>query len=229
MLDVWYSLAPPDGPPLLDAEEQARHARFLCQRTARTFAQAHTLKRCLLSQHHPQQAPLGWRFESGHAGKPALKAPAPCHFNLSHSGDAIAVAVADQPVGLDIESHRELKDGLAIAQRVFHPRERQWLLAQADFAAAFYRLWTLKEALLKATGEGFTQAPEALCWDELDAAMPAIHHAGQHWHALGLALPGSTLAVVMSDAQVLRNATLHELQSRAGAQLQGRPRCFPQP
>ena len=84
-----------------------------------------------------------------------------------------------------------------------------------------------KEALLKATGEGFTQAPEALCWDELDAAMPAIHHAGQHWHALGLALPGSTLAVVMADAQVLRNATLHELQSRTGAQLQGRPRCFP--
>ena len=115
-----------------------------------------------IGRNSPQQAPLGWRFESGHAGKPALKAPAPCHFNLSHSGDAIAVAVADQPVGLDIESHRELNDGLAIAQRVFHPRERQWLQAQADFAAGFYRLWTLKEALLKATGEGFTQAPEAL-------------------------------------------------------------------
>ncbi|HLO93167.1 MAG TPA: 4'-phosphopantetheinyl transferase superfamily protein, partial [Burkholderiaceae bacterium] len=107
--------------------------------------------------------------------------------------------------------------------------ERLWLQAQPDFAAAFYRLWTLKEALLKATGEGFTQAPEALCWDELDAAMPAIHHAGQHWHARNLALPGSTLAVVMSDEQVLRDATLHELQSREGARLQGPPRFFPQP
>lgn len=226
MLDVWYSLAPPEGPPLLDAQEQARHARFLCQRTARTYAHAHTLKRCLLSRHHPLHAPLSWRFESGPAGKPALQPPAPCHFNLSHSGDAIAVAVAGQPVGLDIESHRVLSDGLAIAQRVFHPRERLWLQAQPDFTAAFYRLWTLKEALLKATGEGFTQAPEALCWDELDAPMPAIHHAGQHWHARGLALPGATLAVVTAEPALLGAATLHELQSREGERLQGRLHPF---
>lgn len=230
MLDVWYSLAPPAGPLLLSEDERQRQARFLCPRTASTFGQAHTLKRCLLSRHHPDHDPLSWRFEQGPAGKPRACAPLRRPFNLSHSGEAIALAVATQDVGVDIECWRPLEEregeGLALARSVFHARELRWLEAQTDFSCAFYRLWTLKEALLKASGAGFSQAPETLCWDDLEAPILAIRHAGQRWHGRGKTLPGASLAVVLPDAQDLRSATLHELRSREGSQLHGEAQLF---
>lgn len=226
MLDVWYSLAPTAGPLLLSDDERQKQGRLRCLRTASSYGQAHTLKRCLLSRHHPGHGPLSWRFEQGPAGKPTVCAPQRCHFNLSHSGEAIALAVATQEVGVDIECWRPLDEGLALARSVFHVRELRWLESQADFSCAFYRLWTLKEALLKASGEGFSQAPEALCWDDLDAPILAISHAGQRWHGLGKALPGASLAVVLPDLHGLRTATLHELMSRDGPQLHGSLRLF---
>lgn len=203
MLDVWYALSPPDGPVLLDAAEQARHQRFLCPQAARSFAQAHTLKRHALSQRHPRHPPMSWEFDTEPIGKPRVRGPLPVAFNLSHSGTAVAVAVAEQAVGVDIECHRPLDDAPAIAATVFHPRELKWLHAQADFAAAFYRLWTLKEAVLKAMGQGFFQAPASLCWEALGAGVLTLEHAGRRWHARHLPLPGASLAVASADAAAL--------------------------
>ncbi len=214
MLDVWYTLHPPEGPLLLDAEEQARHRRFLCQRTARTFAHAHTLKRCALSQRHPAHAPLSWQFEAGPVGKPRVLGPVPTEFNLSHSADAVAVAIADQAVGVDIECHRPLDDGPGIARTVFHPRELQWLRAQQDFLPAFYQLWTLKEAVLKAMGQGFFQAPQSLCWERLDDALFTLTHEGQRWFARHLPLQGASLAVAYGDAAVLQALRWRALKDR---------------
>jgi len=78
------------------------------------------------------------------------------HANLSHSGDWIACAVADFPIGTDIESLRPRRDFLGIAERVASPAECAQL-ARLEGAAqleAFYRLWTLREAWLKRRGRG---------------------------------------------------------------------------
>ncbi len=221
MLDVWYTLDPPEGPFLLDPAEQARHQRFLCPRTARTFAHAHTLKRCALSQRHPPHAPMSWQFDAGPDGKPQVRGPVPTEFNLSHSGDAVAVAIADQAVGVDIECHRALQDARAIAGTVFHPRELHWLHAQPDFLAAFYKLWTLKEAVLKAMGRGFFQAPESLCWDALDDALFTLTHEGQRWFARHLALAGTSLAVACGDAAQLAALRLRPAREAQEAALGG--------
>lgn len=219
MLDVWYSLRPPEGPLFLDAEEQARHQRFLCPRTARTFAHAHTLKRCALSHRHPPHPPLSWQFENGAVGKPRVLGPVPTEFNLSHSGDSVAVAIADRPVGVDIECHRPLEDGAGIARTVFHARELQWLQAQADFLPAFYQLWTLKEAVLKAMGKGFFQAPESLCWERLDDALFTLVHEGQRWFARHLPLQGASLAVAYGDAAMLQTLRWRALKDRRANRL----------
>jgi 4'-phosphopantetheinyl transferase len=95
-------------------------------------------------------------------GKPFLAAhtPAmPLNFNISHSGDAIVVALSrTAEVGVDIERVRTVPEWRAVAARVFDERSRNELLAEiacgADEDDAFIRHWCRMEAAVKATGEG---------------------------------------------------------------------------
>lgn len=80
-------------------------------------------------------------------------------FSLSHSHDCIAIAIADSgPIGIDVEKIRSGTSMDAIIQRFFKPVEREaWeTLLAADCEPAFLRLWTRKEAILKALGLGLT-------------------------------------------------------------------------
>ncbi len=81
-------------------------------------------------------------------GKPYFKDYPHIHFNLSHSGDYLAVAFAVCPVGVDIEAHRPIN--LKIAERYFTQGEKAYVKNNISF---FY-VWTRKEAYLKKTGIG---------------------------------------------------------------------------
>jgi 4'-phosphopantetheinyl transferase len=88
-------------------------------------------------------------------GKPYVPGD-PVHFNLSHSGGVALIAVADEPVGVDVEACGPTRDALAIARRFFTPEEAGALarLAPPERDRAFLRVWTRKEAILKARGLG---------------------------------------------------------------------------
>lgn len=92
----------------------------------------------------------------GEHGKPYFPAFPAFHFNLSHSGTKVLCAVADRPVGCDTE--KVTKANVALAKRFFAPDEYEALLAQPEGArdVFFFRLWTLKESFLKATGCGLS-------------------------------------------------------------------------
>ena len=62
------------------------------------------------------------------------------------------------PLGVDVEFEKPLTDWRAVAARFFSPAERAQLaaLAEADREHGFYRCWTSKEAVIKATGEGLS-------------------------------------------------------------------------
>jgi 4'-phosphopantetheinyl transferase len=83
------------------------------------------------------------------AGKPVLARQSEVHFSLSHSGPWAMCAISDRPVGVDVQQVRPVK--LSIARR-FHPQEREWLSRQTEGEqqAEFFRLWTRKEAWVKA-------------------------------------------------------------------------------
>ncbi len=90
-------------------------------------------------------------------GKPYLEEFSQYKFNLSHSNDFIALAIArTNSIGLDIEkidfSRRNLP---RISARFFSSVENEALLKYKGkkYALMFYRLWTLKEAWVKANGE----------------------------------------------------------------------------
>ena len=79
------------------------------------------------------------------------------HFNLSHSEDWALLAVTTAgPVGVDVEHVRPLRDFDALVERFFSAREKAVFLSLTKERKpdAFFRLWTRKEAWLKATGEG---------------------------------------------------------------------------
>lgn len=93
----------------------------------------------------------------GEHGRPALADASALDFNWSHSGHLALVAVARGIVpGADIERLRPRPRAWALAQRYFTPAEAAALsrLAPDEREVAFLRLWTAKEAVLKALGRG---------------------------------------------------------------------------
>ena len=75
-------------------------------------------------------------------------------FNLSHSGDVVAVALADCPVGIDVEVKQD--PGKGVAEHVFTKEELDAMHAAPDPERYFTRLWTRKEAYVKCTGTGIS-------------------------------------------------------------------------
>lgn len=107
--------------------------------------------------------PSELEFGTESRGKPHLISPANLgvNFNLSHSGEWVALVVAHgTPVGVDIEAPDPTHPMEAIAQRYFGPLERASVLRTTGSAriSEFYRIWTVREAYLKATGSGLSGA-----------------------------------------------------------------------
>ncbi len=93
-------------------------------------------------------------------GKPRFADEAvPYAFNLSHAKDTVALLLTDRHVscGIDCEEFRPLSNRTRITEKLFSAAERAWMDAQTDKTAAFFRIWTAKEAFIKYTGEGFSR------------------------------------------------------------------------
>ena len=85
-------------------------------------------------------------------GKPFLPDHPSVHFSLSHCPKAAACAVADRPVGVDVEEIAPVSD--EVLRRALSDGERADLSASAEPDVDFARLWTRKEAFAKLTGDG---------------------------------------------------------------------------
>lgn len=156
----------PDRPPsadawaLLDAGERERAERFIRDRDRHRFVAAHAGLRLALAA-ETGQPPSALRFTTLAHGKPQLERFA-LSFNLSHSGDlAVVAACRGSAVGVDVETAGRLRDLDGLAGMVMTEREMEAFAALSDDRrpAAFLRLWTRKEALLKADGRGLTHDP----------------------------------------------------------------------
>jgi 4'-phosphopantetheinyl transferase len=149
----------------LDAAEQARAARLVHEVHRRRYLAAHAALRVLLGD-ATGEAPDQLQFGDDAHGKPQLRHPAGWQFNLSHSEDLalIAIHAGATPIGVDVEVIRPVEDALALARRHYTSDEQAAVAAAADDAArriAFLRVWTRKEACLKAVGLGLRLAPSS--------------------------------------------------------------------
>jgi medium-chain acyl-[acyl-carrier-protein] hydrolase len=146
---------------LLDASERERAERFRFPKDRNRYVVGRGLLRTVLGR-YLRQAPEALRFTYAAQGKPLL-ADSPFQFNLAHSDNLALLAVAGRrAVGVDVERQRATMDILPIAERHFAPAELANLrvVLPNQRLAAFFTIWTRKEAYIKATGLGLQVALE---------------------------------------------------------------------
>lgn len=144
---------------LLDDGERQRACRQRDDRVRARFVAGRATLRCILSRYlgtNPERI----QFSIDAHGKPYISgshAASGLVFNLSHSGERVAIAVATcAHVGVDVEVWRNLTSLDGLVERCFAEEERhRWHdLPAIQRAGAFFDHWTLKEAFVKAVGKG---------------------------------------------------------------------------
>ncbi|HXN87413.1 MAG TPA: 4'-phosphopantetheinyl transferase superfamily protein [Candidatus Binataceae bacterium] len=150
MLAVAYRtiIRPKDGK---DFAKRDRRARRKMQSVA-----ADSLLRDLLEREAGDHA-ASWQLVANADCKPILVTPdglSTIDVSMSHSGMRVAAAITDVgAIGVDLEYRTSRRSISEIAAYAFGPQEGQ--VVEAGGLAAFYRIWTLREALAKAIGIGF--------------------------------------------------------------------------
>ncbi len=137
---------------LLDADERARAGRFKQERDRERFITGHGRLRVLLGK-YLGKPPEQLHLQRGEFGKPYLEGH-PLHFNMSDTKDAVLIAVADQPIGADIETLHRHTDHEQVAGHYFSAAESESIRRAPEGKRRFLELWTRKEAVLKASGVG---------------------------------------------------------------------------
>lgn len=99
-------------------------------------------------------------------GKPYLLNFPNVHFNISHSGEYVACAVSDKPIGVDIQKIGKYNSD--VAKRVCNEKELVQIENSLNKASEFIKLWTQKEAVLKMHGTGIASGDIKNCLDNHD-------------------------------------------------------------
>jgi 4'-phosphopantetheinyl transferase len=138
----------------LSPEEQRRVERFRIDIAARRFIAARAVLRSVLGR-ATGVPPRSIEFAYGENGKPRLADGGPC-FNASDSGDFVAIAITSQEVGIDVEVMRSFRRREGLARRICTDDELEALarIPEEQRDRELLRLWTYKEAALKAIGTG---------------------------------------------------------------------------
>jgi 4'-phosphopantetheinyl transferase len=159
----YYRVKKPET--LLIPDEAERAGRYRFEADSLHYVQARCLLREVLS-FYKKCTPEEIIFEYTTHGKPFLKGEplGGVQFNVSHSGDMVAVAVScGRRVGIDIEKIRDDILESDPSLRLFSETESAAIRNSRGHAKAelFLRIWTRKEALLKATGDGIGGLPDS--------------------------------------------------------------------
>lgn len=159
--------------------------------------------RAHLVRHPARAAQTGWqvsRFLKQQAAADGVSGSPNFSGSLSHSGGhaVLAVPSADFPVGVDLERLRPRRFD-AWPDWVLHADEARWLQQHAELAD-YYALWTLKEALLKATGQGLADMPQTGLRPNGDGWR--LYAAGRFWQGAVFLLDGAWLCGVVWPQEV---------------------------
>ena len=223
---VWHGSleASPDA---VTPAEESRALRMRSPRRRREFLVARgALRRILASALGID--PLLLPIREGAHGKPRLGSDRllPIGFNVSHSGDRFVVALAlGMEPGVDIERIRARRDLVGLARWSFSPAEQEEVVAAPEPMDAFYRVWSRKEAVIKADGRGISIGldrfdvsagePAALLHARWDGAVPdeaarwslrSLDAGPGYAAAVAVRRPGATV-VIRTGAVPIRPAT----------------------
>lgn len=155
----------------LTEAEQERAEQFLFEKDRLNCLLSRVLLRLALSWYYPNVDARSWCIATDNNGKPYLDAAPDDHaieFNISHSGQIVVCAITRVgPVGIDIETAKFMNDMEGFTRRFLAPEEFSSVksVVFSERSKFFFRLWTLKEAYLKAIGLGLSIPLDSFCFD----------------------------------------------------------------
>ena len=95
------------------------------------------------------------------------------HFSISHTPKRVFCVLSDRPVGIDAEE-TDRKVNLALAEKILSPREKECFLKAEDKRTTLLKLWVLKEAKAKCSGEGLRGFPNQTDFSPEDSRVQEI-------------------------------------------------------
>jgi 4'-phosphopantetheinyl transferase len=182
---------------LVSGQEAARGARLRNPIQQKRWLRGRGLLRVSLA-HWLGTTPGGVEFEYNEQGKPRIASDRMGHiplasqlrFNISHCRNSLLLAISSRgELGVDIEGVERHCDYLSIARHQFPPEDvrRLELLQESGRAEEFYRVWTLREAAMKAAGTGLSVAlaigsmPVKSLDGEFDLTTVTANNREQRW------------------------------------------------
>lgn len=152
---------------LLSEQETERYHRFHFDKDRHSYLVSHALLRQSLSRYSDVHASQ-WQFLNNEHGKPQLSSSSVLpgvYFNLTHtSGLSACVVTLKKLCGIDAEYIHRKNNLKSVAQRMFADEELAQL-KDDTIKQQFYRLWTLREAYVKALGIGLAGSSKQFYFD----------------------------------------------------------------
>lgn len=161
-----------------DDDENKRTGRFTFEKDRNQFITTHGSLRKILSQYLSVR-PEKIQFSHTTNRKPFIVFPVTTlKFNISHSENKILIAVSDNEIGVDIEKIKPEFAHKDVVEKYFTANEKKAILNAEKPHEVFYKLWTRKEAILKATGMGIAADLRSIEVCSVENGSPFNQHYG---------------------------------------------------
>lgn len=187
---------------LLSPDEHFKADRYLKEQDRNRFTIGRGALREILASYMGISA-AAIQFDAGINKKPfAIADPQLC-FSISYSSDWLLIAVSNKDVGVDIEFIDSDFSSDEVAHEYFSAAELNYLDTQHT-NSSFYKLWTRKEAFLKATGQGigdhlkFTASLDGA--HQLDSQ---LNGSDRNWKVLSFMLNQDYVCAVASEFEAI--------------------------
>ncbi|MDD1606418.1 MAG: 4'-phosphopantetheinyl transferase superfamily protein [Methylococcaceae bacterium] len=219
-IDFWYSQHLDNNPTthhwnVLDSHEKNQAEKFKNSLLQQRYIAAHGFLRNILSQ-YLSVSPDSIRIQKTAQGKPYLVDYPELAFNLSHTGNHTAVAVAKNcQLGVDIEQCKHRTNLADLVRKCFSVEEATYWqqLPEAEQTREFYQFWTRKEAFVKATGFGIAVGLRDCAINPDNphtfSAVPTVCGAAHTWHSRDIALGEGMCAALVTD-KAISNVSVRE-------------------
>ena len=120
------------------------------------------------------------------------------YWSLTHKEEYVGGVVARHPVGIDLEKFGPVSEGV----RRRAANEAEWQLGSGDPQRFFYRIWTAKEAVLKAGGIGFRDISKCRIVEVVDEEHLILDYQDRRWEVEQCYFDDHIAAVVANGASV---------------------------
>ena len=167
---------------VMQPTEIARANRYFQAKDKNRFIISRGALREILGK-YLNQSPSSIEFAEGANKKPYIKSTdkTDLHYNISHSGDWILLAIANSEIGADTEQVNPAYHYHEVLQDNFSRDEINYI-EQGISAERFFMLWTRKEALTKATGKGLDEYLKLIpCLDGIHLAESSVISSTNDW------------------------------------------------